>query len=164
MVINQFKHTRRPLVPQGSPEVASELNKIAAKTPFNFSGKNLTPYSGLLPVATMLEKLGFKKLVEETLSVHRIPRVMTIYQFLLGMVQTLYVGFSRLSHLRFVAQDPMLTGCLAGRAAAPAIHLLAISGITAFASSQATAGPAARAAPARVGSRQCAAGHGHSGH
>src|SRR5262245_4367293 len=35
-----------------------------------------TPYGGLLPVATMLEKLGFKKLVEETLSVHRIPRAM----------------------------------------------------------------------------------------
>jgi len=37
---------------------------------------------------------------------------MTIYQFLLGMVLALYVGFSRLSHLRFVAQDPMLTGVL----------------------------------------------------
>jgi Transposase DDE domain group 1 len=60
----------------------------------------------------MLEKLGFKKLVEETLSVHRIPRAMTIYQFLLGMVLAIYVGFSRLNHLRFVAQDPMLTGVL----------------------------------------------------
>ena len=112
MVINQSKHTRRSPVLQGSPELASEPNKIAANTPFNFSGKNLTPYGGLLPVATMLEKLGFKKLVEETLSVHRIPRAMTIYQFLLGMILALYVGFSRLSHLRFVAQDPMLTGVL----------------------------------------------------
>jgi hypothetical protein len=60
----------------------------------------------------MLEKLGFKKLVEETITVYRIPRVMTIYQFLLGMVLALYVGFSRLNHLRFVAQDPMLTGVL----------------------------------------------------
>jgi Transposase DDE domain group 1 len=60
----------------------------------------------------MLEKLGFKKLVEETLSVHRLPRAMTIYQFLLGMVLALYVGFSRLNHLRFVARDPMLTGVL----------------------------------------------------
>ena len=60
----------------------------------------------------MLEKLGFKKLVEGTLSLYRIPRAMTIYQFLLGMVLTLYVGFSRLNHLRFVAHDPMLTGIL----------------------------------------------------
>ena len=112
MVIVKSKHTRRPPVPQGSEEVISEPNKIAANTPFNFSGKNLTPYGGLLPVATMLEKLGFKKLVEETLHVPRIPRAMTIYQFLLGMVLALYVGFSRLSHLRFVAQDPMLTGVL----------------------------------------------------
>ena len=112
MVIVKSQHTRRLPVPQGSEEIISEPNKIAANTPFNFSGKNLTPYGGLLPVATMLEKLGFKKLVEETLHVPRIPRAMTIYQFLLGMVLALYVGFSRLSHLRFVAQDPMLTGVL----------------------------------------------------
>jgi len=37
---------------------------------------------------------------------------MTIYQFLLGMVLAIYVGFSRLNHLRFIAQDPMLTGVL----------------------------------------------------
>ena len=98
MVIVKLKHTRRPPVPQGSEKVLSEPNKIAANTPFDFSGKNLTPYGGLLPVATMLEKLGFKKLVEEALHVSRIPRAMTIYQFLLGMVLALYVGFSRLSH------------------------------------------------------------------
>jgi hypothetical protein len=60
----------------------------------------------------MLEKLGFQELVEETLTVARIPRVMAIYQFLLGMVLALYVGFSRLNHLRFVAHDAMLTGIL----------------------------------------------------
>jgi hypothetical protein len=112
MVINRSKHTRRPPVPQGSRKSYSEPNKIAANTPLDFSGKNLTPYGGLLPVATMLEKLGFKKLVEETLSIYRIPRAMTIYKFLLGMVLALYVGFSRLNHLRFVAHDPMLTGIL----------------------------------------------------
>jgi len=112
MVMNRSKHTGRSPVPQGSRKSYSEPNKIAANTPFDFSGKNLTPYGGLLPVATMLEKLGFKKLVEETLSVHRIPRAMSIYQFLLGMVLALYVGFSRLNHLRFVAHDPMLTGIL----------------------------------------------------
>jgi len=39
----------------------------------------------------MLEKLGFKKLVEETLTIHRLPRVMSIYQFLLGMVLALKI-------------------------------------------------------------------------
>ena len=112
MVKDSSKHTRRTPVPQGLPKVASEPNKIAANTSFDFSGRNLTPYRGLLPVATMLEKLGFKQLVEEMLTVHRIPRAMSIYQFLLGMVLAIYVGFSRLNHLRFVAQDPMLTGVL----------------------------------------------------
>jgi hypothetical protein len=60
------------------------------------------------------EKLGFRKLVEETLTIHRIPRAMTIYQFLVGMVLAIYVGFSRLNHLRKPGslpsenrQDPM---------------------------------------------------------
>src|SRR5439155_684929 len=81
-------------------------------THYDFKGKHLTPYGGLFPVATMLEKLDFRKLVAEALTVKRIPRVMTIYQFVLGMVLALYVGFARLNHIRFVAQDPMLTGIL----------------------------------------------------
>jgi hypothetical protein len=60
----------------------------------------------------MLERLGLQKLVEETLTIRRIPRAMTIYQFVLGMVLAIYVGFARLNHIRFVAQDPMLTGIL----------------------------------------------------
>jgi Transposase DDE domain group 1 len=112
MVKNEKQHIEKTRARQGSPADSPEPYKIAASTPFDFGAKNLTPYGGLFPVATMLEKLGFKKLVEETLSIHRIPRAMTIYQFLLGMVLAIYVGFSRLNHLRFVAQDPMLTGVL----------------------------------------------------
>jgi hypothetical protein len=45
--------------PQESEQDKPEPNKIGASTPFDFSGKGLTPYGGLLPVATMLEKLDF---------------------------------------------------------------------------------------------------------
>jgi hypothetical protein len=79
---------------------------------YDFSGKNLTAYGGLLPVATMLEKLGFQQLVEETLTVKRVTRAMSMYQFLLAMVLAVYVGFSRLHHLRFLKGEPMLTGIL----------------------------------------------------
>src|SRR5712664_1755551 len=112
MVKNEKQHIEKTRAKQGFPADSPEPYKIAASTPFDFSAKNLTPYGGLFPVSTMLEKLGFKKLIEETLTIHRIPRVMTIYQFLLGMVLAIYVGFSRLNHLRFVAQDPMLIGIL----------------------------------------------------
>jgi hypothetical protein len=112
MVIDKKKHSDKPGRNQGSSAAIAEPNKIAASTHFDFHGKNLTPYGGLFPVATMLERLGFEKLVNETLTVRRIPRVMTIYQFVLGMVLAIYVGFARLNHLRFVAQDPMLTGIL----------------------------------------------------
>ena len=119
MVKNEKQPIEEIRAKQGCPADSPEPYKIAASTPFDFGAKNLTPYGGLFPVGTMLEKLGFKKLVEESLTIHRIPRVMTIYQFLLGMVLAIYLGFSRLNHLRFLAQDPMLTGVLQVRELPP---------------------------------------------
>ena len=97
---------------QGPENSAPEPNKINASTPYDFSGKNLTPYGGLLPVITMLEKLGFQSLVEQTVTSKRIPRAMDLYRFVLGIVLGLYIGFPRLNQLRFIARDPILTGIL----------------------------------------------------
>src|SRR5216683_6517712 len=112
MVKNKKKHNHKARVNQGCRADIPGPNKIAASTYYDFRGRNLTPYGGLWPVATMLEKVGFQKLVEGTLTIRRIPRAMTIYQFVLGMVFSIYVGFARLNQIRFVAQDPMLTGVL----------------------------------------------------
>jgi hypothetical protein len=112
MVINKTEHSDKGSVKQGAGEGIGEPNKIGASTPYDFEGKNLTAYGGLLPVATMLEKLGFQQLVEETLTVKRATRAMPMYQFVLGLVLALYVGFSRLHHLRFLEREPMLTGIL----------------------------------------------------
>ena len=78
MVTDRKKDSRKTPERQGSDGSASEPNKISASTPYDFSGKNLTPYGGLLPVITMLEKLGFQSLVEETVTSKRIPRAMDI--------------------------------------------------------------------------------------
>ena len=86
--------------------------KIGASTPYDFAARNLTAYGGLLPVATMLEKLGFEQLIEEKLTISRLTRAMPVYRFVLAMVLALYVGFSRLNHLRFLEREPMLTGIL----------------------------------------------------
>ena len=112
MVRNRKKHSKKTPVKQGSEEIAPEANKINASTPFDFDGRNLTPYGGLLPVITMLEKLGFQSLVEQTVTSKRIPRAMDLYRFVLGIVLGLYIGFSRLNQLRFIARDPILTGIL----------------------------------------------------
>jgi len=37
---------------------------------------------------------------------------MDLYRFVLGIVLGLYIGFSRLNQLRFIARDPILTGIL----------------------------------------------------
>jgi len=97
---------------QGAQASNREPNKIGASTPFDFDSKNLTAYGGLLPVATLLERLKFQELVEETVTVKRQTRSMPTYQFVLGMVLACYVGFSRLNHLRFLTREPMLTGIL----------------------------------------------------
>jgi hypothetical protein len=60
----------------------------------------------------MLEKLGFQQLVEETLTVKRVTRVMSMYQFVQAILLAIYVGFSRLNHMQFLQREPMLTGIL----------------------------------------------------
>src|SRR2546425_7051999 len=112
MVVKANERSAKKPAKQGVAEGAPEPIKIGASTPYDFDSKNLTAYGGLLPVATMLEKLKFQQLVEETLTVKRETRAMSWYQFVLSMVLALYVGFSRLQHLRFLARDPMLVGIL----------------------------------------------------
>ena len=112
MVTNRKKDSHKTPERQGSEDGGSEPNKINASTHYDFNGKNLTPYGGLLPVITMLERLEFRSLVEQTLTSKRIPRAMDLYRFLLGIVLGLYIGFPRLNQLRFIARDPILTGIL----------------------------------------------------
>ena len=97
MVTDRKKDSAKTPVNQGAEEVSSEPNKINASTPYDFTAKNLTPYGGLLPVITMLEKLGFQALVEQTVTAKRIPRAMDLYRFVLGIVLGLYIGFPRLN-------------------------------------------------------------------
>src|SRR5256885_14517973 len=112
MVRHEKEDRKKKPARQGFEETDSQPNRIGASTPYQFSGKNLTAYGGLLPVATMLEKLGFQTLVEETITCSRETRVMSLYKFVLGIVLGLYIGFPRLNQLRFIAADPMLTGSL----------------------------------------------------
>ena len=112
MVKNKNKHSGKTPVKQAPENSVPEPNKISASTPFDFSGGNLTPYGGLLPVATMLEKLRFQQLLEEHVTINRITKAMPAVRFVVAMILALYVGFSRLNHLPFLQREPMLTGIL----------------------------------------------------
>ncbi len=112
MVNEQEQDSDRRTANQAVRDVIPEPYKINASTPYDFAGKNLTPYGGLLPVITMLEKLGFQSLVEQNVTSKRIPCAMDLYRFVLGIVLGLYIGFPRLNQLRFIARDPILTGIL----------------------------------------------------
>src|SRR5258708_9643936 len=109
MVTDRKKDSDKPPVKQGPEKTSPEPNEIGASTPYDSKGKNLTPYGGLLPVITMLEKLGFQSLVEQTITSKRIPRAMDLYRFILGIVLGLYIGFARLNQLRFIARATLGT-------------------------------------------------------
>jgi len=111
-VKNRQQDNEKTRAQQGAETTHSEPYKIGASTPYDFEGRNLTAYGGLLPLATMLEKLGFQALVEEMVMVKRLTRSMSTYQFVLAIVLAMYVGFSRLYHLRFLEREPMLVGLL----------------------------------------------------
>src|SRR2546427_10095806 len=112
MVMVTNKDSSKQRAEQVFREATRDPNKIGASTPFDFTAKNLTPYGGLLPVATMLENLGFQSLVEGEVTLARQTKVMSMYQFVLAMVLGIYVGFARLYQLRFIARDPILAGIL----------------------------------------------------
>jgi hypothetical protein len=112
MVMNENQHSSQNRAKQASNGNESGPNKIGASTPYDFAAKNLTPYGGLLPVATMLEKLGFQELVETNLTVERATKVMSPCQFVLAIVMGIYVGFVRLNQLRYIGRDPLLAGIL----------------------------------------------------
>jgi hypothetical protein len=112
MVRSRNQHSSETRARQASSEVQSNPNRIGASTPYDFSGKNLTPYGGLLPLATMVERIGFQKLVEQTVTVSRSTKVMSAYQFILAIVMGIYVGFARLNQLRYIARDPLLAGII----------------------------------------------------
>jgi hypothetical protein len=112
MVNNRDEDTRKTPTRQGAEPVISKALKISAATPYDFTGSNMTAYGGLLPVAAMLEKLGFEQLIGEHVTITRLTTSMPGVRFLVAMILALYVGFSRLNHISFLGREPMLTGIL----------------------------------------------------
>ena len=111
----------------------------------------------------MLEKLGFQQLVEETLTVKRTTRAMPMYQFVLGMVLAVYVGFPACIICGFLERAD------ADRhpesvALAAAVYLLALSGVAAWGDRAATAGSATADARTSMGGGTRELDRGDAGH
>jgi hypothetical protein len=112
MVNNKKEHTQKRTAKQGADEVTAKAIEIGASTPFDFQGSQMTAYGGLLPVATMLEKLRFGDLIREEVTITRLTTSMPGWRFVLSLILALYVGFARLNHMQFLKREPMLTGIL----------------------------------------------------
>lgn len=109
---NKNEHTPKTPAKQGGDKVIPKPIEIEASTPYGFQGSNMTAYGGLLPVATMLEKLQFQQLIEQHVTIKRLTTTVPGFRFVLAMMLALYVGFSRLNHLQFLQREPMPTGIL----------------------------------------------------
>jgi hypothetical protein len=89
MVTNRKEHTPKGRGKQASDVVIPKPIKIGASTPYDFRGSNLTAYGGLLPVATMLEKLQFRELIEQHVTINRLTTSMPGFRFVLAMILAL---------------------------------------------------------------------------
>ena len=105
--VTKERRSEKP-VKSGKERTGGKANKIGADTRYDFGGGVLTPYGGLLPLAALLEKLDFLKLLWERLTVKRQPVSLSNGQFVLGTVLLFYLGFARLHHVRYVRDDEML--------------------------------------------------------
>src|SRR5207302_1605929 len=112
MVTNRKEHTQKTPGKQAPDVVIPKPIKIGAATPYDFQGSNMTAYGGLLPVVTMLEKLQFRELIEQHVTIKRLTTAMPGFRFVLAMILALYVGFSRLNHLQFLGRQPRLSRIL----------------------------------------------------
>ena len=162
MVISAKERSAKKPAEQGFAEDIPKPIKINGSTHFDFEGKNLTAYGGLLPVATMLEKLKFRQLVEQTLTVKRVTRAMPMYQFVLGMVLALLRWIFSAEPSAISGPRADVDGDLKGAGAAAAVYVLAFLGLAPLhvASSCWKCSDSMRQRV--MGSRQCAADFGDS--
>lgn len=112
---------RRPEKPveSGKGLKTGKANKIGALTRYDFRGGVLTPYGGLLPLAALLAKLDFLKLLWEKLTIKREPTSLSNGQFVMGTVLLFYLGVARLHHVKYVREDTMMQEVLGSEGALP---------------------------------------------
>ena len=111
MVTKRKQHSSKNPVKQGLDARAPSPIKSgfhALSLPRQESDSLRRPAAGRHPA----RKTRLPSASGRNLSVKRITRVMSLYQFVLALVLGLYVGFARLNQLRFIARDPILTGIL----------------------------------------------------
>ena len=79
-------------------------NKIKASTEYTFTGKNMTPFGGMFPLASLVEKIKFDKMLEECLTVKSKTKL-PAYKYILAMIYLIYMGYKRLAHFMYLHDD-----------------------------------------------------------
>ncbi|HKE29892.1 MAG TPA: hypothetical protein VKB88_46405 [Bryobacteraceae bacterium] len=89
MVKSTNELTRNTPATQGAQIIPSKPLRIGASTPYDFAGANMTAYGGLLPAATVLEKMPFQQVIEEHVTRRRVTSSMLGFRLVLAMVLAL---------------------------------------------------------------------------
>src|SRR5258708_9776568 len=128
-VNDQQQDSRRTPVKQGVHAASPQPNKIGPATPYDFDGKNLTAYGGLLPVGTLLEKLGFQQTGGGDAESEAADQVHASVSIHPGDGAGLLRGFLTTASPAVSPARADADGNLGGAAAPAAMYLLAVPGL-----------------------------------
>ena len=151
MVTDRKEDSDKPPVNQGPEKVSSEPNKIGPATPYDFDGKNLTAYGGLLPVGTLLEKIGFRQPGGGYAESEAADQGHTSLSIHPGDGAGLLRGLLATAPPAVSPARAHADGNFGGGAATAAMYLLAVPGVPARQRGRATVGGAAVPAAASLG-------------
>jgi hypothetical protein len=106
-------HIQRKRAKRRKQKRSAKPIRITPSTPHGYTEELFTPFGGFLLFVKMLAALQFQKLFEETfVKPNRTPKH-GHYFMLEGLIFLLVIGFQRIFHFTYVAQDPMLLGIMA---------------------------------------------------
>src|SRR5438552_12410908 len=162
MVKRGKKHIRKTPARQASQATQSEPNKIGASTPYDFDGKNLTPYGGLVgdnAGETRLSAVAGVDDHEQTSDASDEP-----VRVLLGTGPRLLRGVSAAESNAFHCARFHIDRDIGSRSTAAAIHIVALSGGFAPERGRADSQDSAGISATCLGSRERETGDRDAGH
>ncbi len=101
-VKNNKKH--QSLSNRALRKCAESANKIKASTEYTFSGKNMTPFGGLFILSSLVEKIKFDKMLEDTVTVKSNTKF-PAHRYILAIIYLLYIGYKRIAHFMYLPND-----------------------------------------------------------
>jgi len=97
---------------QGFQQGARKPAKIKAETLYELCNSRMTAFGGLLALVKFLDLVNFREIFREHYCSPTRKPDLGCYRMVLGLLMLLFIGFSRIGHIGYIRQDPMVCGIL----------------------------------------------------